>query len=266
MATKYMNKQNGKVMEIVKEAEDGRAMIIKFEDGKTSSITTGTFKRWYKAFEVPETVETLDVEPDVENALTEDDALEQAVVDPEEAYVREVMEQKKELGIECPKIESIEFVPIEQAPEVVPESLEELISVPEEDKAGDGTPLAEVGKEIAEQAKEKAQKAKKEKKVKQDVSQSIQTVSDILVKTGFKTKTYTGAPRIITVKNVNDKTVGDIYIGGVKCVLLISTKFVPNGYIADRVRNCPNSHAFDIAYSDLNKLENILNAIKKEEK
>jgi len=245
MATKYMNKKNNKVMEIIKEDEKRGTMIIQFEDGTNSSITTGTFKRWYK--KVGEQVE-------------------QAVVDSNETYIAEVMEQKKELGIECPKIESIEFVPIEQAPEVVPESLEELISVPEEDKAGDGTPLAEVGKEIAEQAKEKAQKAKKEKKVKQNVSQSIQTVSDILVKTGFKTKTYIGAPRIITVKNVNDKTVGDIYIGGVKCVLLISTKSVPNGYIADRVRNCPNSHAFDIAYSDLNKLENILNAIKKEEK
>jgi hypothetical protein len=50
------------------------------------------------------------------------------------------MKQKKELGIECPKIESVEIV-----------------------NAGDGTPLAEVGKEIAEQAKEKSKKASKKK-------------------------------------------------------------------------------------------------------
>ena len=222
MATRYMNKKNNKVMEIIKEDEKRGTMIIQFEDGTNSSITTGTFKRWYKKVE------------------------EQAVVDPDSSYVAEIMEQKKELGIECPPIDHIEIV--------------------SDYTCGDGTPLAEVGKEIAKQAKEKAQKAKKEKKVKQDVSQSIQTVSEILAKTGFKTKTYTGDARTITVKNINDKTIGDIHIGGTKCALSIPAKFVPEGYTADRVRNCPNSHAFDIAYSDLNKLENILNAIKKEEK
>ena len=236
MATKYMNKKNNKVMEIIKEDEKRGTMIIQFEDGTNSSITTGTFKRWYKKVE-----EVYDA--DVEECAAE----EIATLEKTEAeYVAEIMEQKKELGIECPPIDHIEIV--------------------SDHTCGDGTPLAEVGKEIAKQAKEKAQKAKKERKVKQDVSQSTQTVSEILAKTGFRTKTYTGDVRTITVKNTNDKTIGDIHIGGTKCALSIPAKFVPEGYTADRVRNCPNSHAFDIAYSDLNKLENILNAIKKEEK
>jgi hypothetical protein len=61
-----------------------------------------------------------------------------------DAYVAEVMQQKKDLGIECPKIESYEVV--------------------YEDTCADGTPLAEVGKEISEQAKIKAETAKKSKK------------------------------------------------------------------------------------------------------
>lgn len=58
-----------------------------------------------------------------------------------DAYVAEVMEQKEELGIECPAIESYEVVDTEK--ELTDEQ------------------YAEIGKEIAEEAKEKAKRAKK---------------------------------------------------------------------------------------------------------
>ena len=142
---KYINTRNSKVMEIVKQDTQKGTMIIRFEDGSTSAITTGTFKRWYKEWQVPETVEVEDYAS--ESTLTEDEMLEQAVVDPDEAYVREVMEQKKELGIECPKIKSIELV--------------------DEDTCADGRTYAEIGKEIAEQAKQRCEQARAAKKTSQ---------------------------------------------------------------------------------------------------
>jgi len=122
MKTKYQNKQNGKVMEIIKEDEKAATFTIRFvEDGSTKVISLGTLKRWYKALDAvaPEQI-------------------------PDEVYVAEVMEQKQELGIECPPITEFEIV--------------------EDTTCGDGTPLVEVGKEIAEQAKEKAKKASKKEK------------------------------------------------------------------------------------------------------
>lgn len=106
---RYENKKNGKVMTILKQDDKKGTMLIQFEDGTSTSITTGTFKRWYKKVE-----------------------------EPEVGDVTEVMRQKQELGIECPPIDHVEIV-----------------------DAGDGTPLNEVGKEIAEQAEQKATSSKK---------------------------------------------------------------------------------------------------------
>lgn len=54
----------------------------------------------------------------------------------DDAYVAEVMQQKADLNIECPTIDSVEIV--------------------DEEICEDGTPYAEIGKEIAEQARQKA--------------------------------------------------------------------------------------------------------------
>lgn len=61
-------------------------------------------------------------------------------VNKDDQYVQEVMQQKKDLGIECPEIDSHEVV--------------------DEDICADGSTYAEIGKEIAEQAKVKAEQAK----------------------------------------------------------------------------------------------------------
>lgn len=55
----------------------------------------------------------------------------------------------------------------------------------EDDVAGDGTPLAEVGKEIAKQAKEKAKQAKKQKKStnkKKEMSPEVTSLLDFISK------------------------------------------------------------------------------------
>lgn len=236
---KYQNKQNGKVMEILKQDEKKGTMLIQFEDGKSTSITTGTFKRWYKKVED-------NVATEIETPVNEPD---KAVVDgvTDEEYVAEIMAQKKELGIECPEIKSVELVPMPGA-----ERLAEL--------------KKEYSKNDVKEAKQKVSKAKakKEKIPKQDVTESIQAVVAVVEKAGFQTKTYAGDIRTITVKNGAGKTVGDVHIGGSKCALSMRASLVPDGYVADRVRKCPNSHAFDIAYSDLNKLAELLNNIKEE--
>ena len=136
----YVNKKNGKVATVVSEDEKCKTVILEYEDNSTTCVTTSTLKRWWKKFEAEEVVETLDVE--CENGVTDDEALEQAVVDPEDAYVRE-------LGIECPPVTSYE---------VVSDNEKELTD----------EQYAQIGKEIAEQAKKKAK----------TVKQSIKKTSD----------------------------------------------------------------------------------------
>jgi len=230
---KYQHKQNGKVMEIIKEDKKASTYTIRFDDGKTSIISPITLKRWYVPME-----EQYDA--DAEECVAEEVATLQKT---EADYVAEVMEQKKELGIECPPITEVEIV--------------------SEDVAGDGTPLAEVGKEIVEQAKARAQEAKKEKK-SQDVDKLASQLIEIVESFGFSAHHKSGS-RTMAISSGGKNSYG-MYIGGTKCVIGMAGSKVPKGFTADRVRNCPQSHSFDIAYSELNKLTDILIAIKKEEK
>ena len=115
---KYQNIRNQRVMQVIKEDNDRKTYLIKFEDGTSSTISYGTFKRWYKPIEAPEEVGPVidldnpitDEEAEAKGMVSGDAALEQAVVDPEDAYVAEIMEQKRQLGIECPEIKSVEIV------------------------------------------------------------------------------------------------------------------------------------------------------------
>lgn len=153
MATKYINKRNGKVAEILKQDQTKGTVILVFEDGSNTCVTTGTLKRWYKELKEAE------LEVAAYESVTDINDI------PDDEYVKQVMQQKKDLNIECPSIDHFEIV---------------------SDSTTDGgsTPLSEVGKEIAEQAKDKADKAKKQKaakpkKAKQDnawVEQAIQFV------------------------------------------------------------------------------------------
>lgn len=213
---KYQHRQNGKVMEILKQDTQKGTMLIQYEDGKSTSITTGTFKRWFKK---------------VEEAVQE--------VEPEAGDVQEVMKQKKELGIECPAITEVEVVEDTTVPEI-------------EEKA----------EPVKKEKKSREKKAKKVKEPKQDITEATAKVVKTMETEGFYIKNYNGRKAVI--KNSADKSVGSLYLGGSKFTVSLPEKFVPEGYEPSRVRNCPNSHAFDIAYSDLNKLAELLKNIKEE--
>lgn len=126
---KYQNKRNGKVASLISEDSKFKTVLLEYEDGSTVSVSQSTLKRWWKQLSA--------------EATNPEDI-------PNDQYVAEVMEQKKELGIECPPITEVEIV--------------------SEEKAGDGTLLTEVDKEIAKQAKEKAKAAKVKKASKEHKS------------------------------------------------------------------------------------------------
>lgn len=78
----------------------------------------------------------------------------------------------------------------------------ERILIAEGEIAGDGTPLAEVGKQIAEQAKVKAEKAKAEKKI-ENTKDFLQEVSDVL---DGKTEALAKAPKSSVKESEEPKT------------------------------------------------------------
>lgn len=222
----YVNKKNGKVATVVSEDEKCKTVILEYEDNSTTCVTTSTLKRWWKKFEAEEVVETLDVE--CENGVTGDEALEQAVVDPEDAYVREVMRQKEELGIECPSVTSYE---------VVSDNEKELTD----------EQYAQIGKEIAEQAKEKAKKAsQKARKAsssrkfvwdKDQVALNFQMVKAIIYNTAELTGiTYEKLPNFILVK-VGKKSAFEIRIGRTGAVANLREDMLPEGEDYAMVKN-----------------------------
>lgn len=232
---KYYNTRNKKVMEILKQDEKKGTMLIKFEDGTSTSITTGTFKRWYR--QVEDNVAT-EIETPVNEPV-------RAVVDgdTDEEYIQEVMQQKKDLGIECPPIKEVEVVETN------------LVPMPGIEK------LADLKKEYS-----KPKKEKKSKKSTQDIESVAAKLIKVVEKQGFTTHRVPNAPRNMTI-GFNGKNSYGIYIGGTKFVLGMAGTKVPDGYTADRVRNCPQSHTFDMDYDNLDKLVTMLQAIKaKEEK
>lgn len=92
----YQNKRNGKITSNVTFDEKFKTYLVEFEDGTSTSVSVSTFKRWYKQVEgtgtidAPEVVETLPAFTEEEmkeagiHVLSDDEALEHAVVDPDE--------------------------------------------------------------------------------------------------------------------------------------------------------------------------------------
>lgn len=171
---KYQNKRNAEFVEVVEVNEKFKTVDVKQANGSVKTVTLATLKRWYTLVEAPEVVEPL---MDLDNPVTEaeaeeagmvtgDEALEQAVVDPDsmagdgtpvtEAEAEEHIEEKATKQFAAELASKLTAV---TSHDEVPAIEKEIFS---EDVAGDGTPLAEVGKEIAAQAKEKAKKAKAE--------------------------------------------------------------------------------------------------------
>lgn len=246
---KYQNKRNGKVATVIDQDERG-VLTLQYEDGSTQQITESTRKRWFKpVLEDQNSVENL---IDDDNHVTEeeaeqlgliggDEALERAVVDPEDAYVAEAMRQEQQLGIDCP--------PTTEAKTI------------DEDTCADGTPYSEVGKEIAEQAKEKAevQKSRKPKKVKSrrvsnpEVAQIVAYIEGKVTELGGKIFTPDKAPKVRLFK-VNDHMFARINISGSHvslCCRSCAVDLDSLGCVPDKTQN----HMFDAIYifEDLSK-------------
>lgn len=120
----FKSVSNGEIIKVVEFNEKSKQCIVELENGKTRAYQSATLKDKRKFTPVE---------------------------DEEDRYVAEIMQQKAELGIECPKID----------PKQV--GIEEVSYTVDKDTCDDGTSYAEIGKEIAEQAKEKAQQAKANK-------------------------------------------------------------------------------------------------------
>lgn len=253
---KYQHRNNGKVMEILKQDDKKGTMLIQYEDGTSTSITTGTFKRWFKKLE--DNVTAKDEKPvkKAGKAVKQEDMNPDNI--PDDEYVAQVMEQKKELGIECPPIDHVDIVTTDDE-ETAKQKAEIFTKALEVVKKMSGR---QVSKEVEKVIKN--EKAKKTKAPKQDVETLIQELTGKVEKCGFAVHRTPNVPRLYI--GSNGKNSCGIYVGVSKCVLLVPGNKVPAGFTADRVRNCPLSHAFDFTYSELNKLETILKAIKKEEK
>lgn len=207
----------------VRYDEKYRTYTLTFEDGTERPYSGSTFKRWWKK------------------------------VEDDDEYVAEINRQRKELGIECPKID----------PDKV-----EIIS---EDVAGDGTPLADVGKEIAEQAKQKAEEVKKSKKQESTLSfeERQKLVLDQVKKFNFVYSIPENSQKDIWLLNTEGKKSVIIVVQTYKVAIGFTKDNVPKNMKADRVEEKKRlSHFFDIGYVSIDKLTNILSnleTIKKEE-
>lgn len=228
---KYENKKNNRVAMVVETDDKAKTTMLQYEDDNTTTVVSNsTLKRWWKALKDDEVVEPL---IDLDNPITKQEAEEKGMLAGDEA--------------------------VEQA------------VVDPDDVAGDGTPLAEVGKEIAEQAKEKALAKPKKKKEKADVSKSFDSVKVFLEKAGYYVKQYDKEPKIIPVslESTCKKSFCNIYLGATKCVLCMKLSEVPDGYTPSRVRKCPLGAAFDVDYGNLQYITTLLSKrklTKKEEK
>lgn len=160
---KYQHRENGKVLTVVEFNEKTKVYLVKFEDGKETNLTSSTLKRWY---------------------LPVNEEASKEASKPKKTSKKEKEENKPIAKKTTAKKENT------AKKELVPMPGIEKLSDLKEEYSGDGTPLAEVGKEIAKQAKEKAAKvakdqkkevAKKEKKVKSSgaIDNSLLSVKEV---------------------------------------------------------------------------------------
>lgn len=241
---KYFNTRNKKVatMDEASYNPKTKTYIMVYEDGNNTTISESTLKRWWKKLDDSQEV----VEPliDLDNPVTEEEAEAAGMLFGDEAV--------------------------------------EVAVVDPDDVAGDGTPLAEVGKEIFEQAEAKAEKAKKERVKKEkaekkerkpkapkvEVADLIEKIRPVIESNGFRFKAYEKSPRFLPLYDDvdNGKAVCTIYLAQQKVALKLKEADVPAGQTPDRVRNRRFAAVFEMTYDNLDRLNTILAALKKEEK
>ena len=161
MKERYLNSRNGRIAVIARRDEEARALDLMYEDGNGGTrVSMPTFKKNWKR---------------VDDAPVED---ETAIV----------MQQKKDLGIECPPIDSYEVV--EQS-----------------DSCSDGTSYKQVMKEIAADGKKAAKRlksakaaAKKSNERGDSVETRMEAIKRVLDATkGVSYRTRANAPATLVV-------------------------------------------------------------------
>ena len=149
---RYRNKKNGKIAVITQEDPKFKTAMLEYEDdGREQQVSFSTLKRWWE--EIDDDEEVLDDEEDYED----DDEFED--------YPDDVEDDEEEFDEEEDDAEEDEDALDEDGDdeeEEAEDDLDDVEEAEEDETAGDGTPLKEVGKEIAAQAKKKAEAAKKE--------------------------------------------------------------------------------------------------------
>lgn len=186
----YKHAQNGKIVVKAELNEKTKTYLLTFEDGKTSSCTSSTFKRWYKKI---------------------DDGKEEVEESKQEAPAEETTPEEK-------------VAPVKQkAPKVKKETAKKV----------SGTSVEEAQQLIIAQVK----------------------------KSKFDYVITEKNPKTVWVLVNGKKSIG-VYVGGKKCSVGMTKTLVPSGLKADRVRNCPISHSFDVAYDNMDKLADILSKIE----
>lgn len=97
---KYQNVKNGQIGTVVDENKKFKTVTLEMEDGTSRSYSLSTIKRWWK--EVPDEELAGDGTP-YKQVLKE-------IIQDEEKHVKEVMKQKKELGIKVTPIKEVTVV------------------------------------------------------------------------------------------------------------------------------------------------------------
>lgn len=85
---KYQHTKNGTVANLIESNEKFKTVLLEYEDGTTHNISTSTLKRWWK-----------EMDDDVAGDGTPFSDVMKEIISDEE-YIKEVMDAKKEAGVE----------------------------------------------------------------------------------------------------------------------------------------------------------------------
>jgi len=194
---KYVNSKNGMVATLVEADDKTKTVMLEYEDGKTTNISTSTLKRWWKLVKE-------------EGDMEEKDAKKQEVTDA----IKKAVADKK----------------------------------------------AQDAKKTEQGNKKPEKKVSKKKTSGIPMEEAHKLIQQYIKKAKFEPVINEKNPKTVWIL-INGKKTSGVYVGGSKCVLGLPEKMVPKGYKADRTRNCPMSHSFDIPYDNMDKLTEILSKI-----
>ena len=248
---KVQHKRSGNVADVI--SQDSKQIKLRFANGEEQSMAVIVFRRWWKQ---------IDDEPD---------------------------EQTKKA------IKAVKEMPVEKVVETVEKTIKKakaekaVKQLADDDKCGDGTPLAEIGKELLEQAKKKAEqtrksleKAKKEvrkkpssAKKKSESAKKVKVDSIDIVEKICKDNDWNysrnGKSKFLRLLDVDNKTIAIVYrrLESVRIYVTDVKLFNAKLIIKSDSKSCGKKfvNSIFVAVENIDKvLEIIVKNSKKEEK